>query len=123
MDTTAILKYANEWRHDHGVTDAGPLTAQQTAEFALGLHDEIKKFSVRPERDGTPEPGQFAQWAPDATAIPYSGNAGGVQGWKLASAMSANGEGRLFYISDTPAGRLLNESDLRTACHDCRWYG
>ena len=48
MDTTAILKYANEWRHDHVVTDAGTLTAQQTAEFALGLQDEVKKFSVRP---------------------------------------------------------------------------
>ena len=114
-DVNGLIGFVRDWRSAHGIAGQEPLTKPQLVEFVGDLHKELTNFSLRPEKDAYGEPSRFDSWRDDAKVIPYSGNAGDVPCWKLVSAMSANGEGEVFYISDTPAGRALNEDRLRAA--------
>ena len=114
-DVSGLTGFVRDWRSEHGIAGQEPLTKPQLVEFVGDLQKELSGFSLRPEKDEHGLPNGFDAWRDDAKVIPYSGNAGDIPCWKLVSAMSANGEGEVFYISDTPAGRALNDGRLRAA--------
>lgn len=115
LNTDRLVQFIDQWRDHQKIGGDQPLTLPEIASFTRDLQQEIAGFSLKPERAATAEPGKFDQWKDDAKVIPYSGNAGDFPCWKLVSAMSANGGGDVFYISDTPAGRVLNDSQVRFA--------
>lgn len=117
MDVRALTDYVADWRSEHGIDGPEPLSEPQLAQFVRDMQNELTNLSLRPQRDavGQTDPGDAIPWRDDAKVIPYSGNAGDIPCWKLVSAMSAKGEGEVFYISDTPAGRALNDDELLIA--------
>lgn len=114
-DVSGLTSAVKNWRAEHGIAGQEPLTKPQLVEFVGDLQQGLTNLSLRPEKDPHGQPNGFDAWRDDAKVIPYSGNAGDMFCWKLVSAMSAGGEGEVFYISDTPAGRALNDGPLRTA--------
>lgn len=114
-NTDGLILFIDQWRDKQQIVGDQPLTLPEIASFTRDLQQEITSFSLKPERDADAEPGKFDQWKDNAKVIPYSGNAGDIPCWKLVSAMSANGGGDVFYISDTPAGRVLNDAEVRLA--------
>ena len=98
-----IVDFAENWRSANGLGE-GKLTDEQISRFVGELQERVAKMDY-----SIPE---------GSTVIGYSGNSNGEQVWKIVRE-AAHAEGSAgFYISDLPAGRLLNDGfrrDLRTA--------
>ena len=98
-----IIDFAENWRSANGLGE-GKLTDEQISRFVGELQERVAKMDY-----SIPE---------GSTVIGYSGNSNGEQVWKIVRE-AAHAEGSTgFYISDLPAGRLLNDGfrrDLRTA--------
>ncbi|WUR13783.1 hypothetical protein E7V67_001375 [[Empedobacter] haloabium] len=117
MDLKGAVDFVKGWRAAEKIPGDDRLTNEQLAKFAQDLQKKVDEFSVKPERVAWGQYGAATpkQWDADARPIPYSGKAGDEPGWKMAKAMSENGDGKVFYISDTPAGQLLNAGRFRDA--------
>ncbi len=111
MDIDEIIEYVKDWRDLNKIGEPDkPLSEGQLVDFARDLREQIKQVSVEPQSSISGK-----QWAADARPIPYSGDVGDMPAWKLAKAFSENGDGKIFYISDTPGGELLNSSEFANA--------
>lgn len=117
MELRQLLDEVNGWRARQGIQDRKPLNEKQIEQFCADLHRQVDKFSVRPERVswGKYEEATPPSWKEDSRVISYSGKIGDVDAWRYARAMSEGGKGDVHYISDTPAGQLLNSEKLRVA--------
>ena len=97
-----IIDFAENWRSANGLGE-GKLTDEQIAKFVGELQERVALMDYR-----IPE---------GSTVIGYSGNSNGEQVWKIVQE-AAHAEGSAgFYISDLPAGKLLN-GDFRDQLKD-----
>ena len=88
-----IIEFAQNWRSANGLGE-GKLTDEQISRFVGELQERVALMDYR-----IPE---------GSTIIGYSGNSNGEQVWKIVRE-AAHAEGSAgFYISDLPAGKLLN---------------
>lgn len=101
LDT--IINHVRQWRSLQENLGDGPLSPAQTIAFAETLKEKVQQISV------IPEGGEGAK------LIPYAGSAGGIASWKHAKALSENGDSAVFFISDTPGGKLLDSDKLAEA--------
>ncbi|WEF31494.1 hypothetical protein [Pseudoduganella chitinolytica] len=117
MDLKGAVDFVKGWREAEKIPGDDRLTKEQLTKFAQDLQKKVDEFSVKPERVAWGQYGAATpqKWDADARPIPYSGSAGQEPGWKMAKAMSESGGGKVFYISDTPAGQLLNAGRFRDA--------
>lgn len=117
MDLKGAVDFVKGWRAAEKIPGDDRLNNEQLAKFAQDLQKKVDEFSVKPERVAWGQYGAATpkQWDADARPIPYSGKAGDEPGWKMAKAMSESSDGKVFYISDTPAGQLLNAGRFRDA--------
>lgn len=106
MTELTIINYVNNWRTANGITGSSSLTDVQLRSFVGDLQSQVQQFAVRPSD---------ASWATDARPIAYSGMLGDTPSFQLAKAISEASGGKLFFISDTPAGELLNSTGLEDA--------
>jgi hypothetical protein len=123
MDLNDIKEYTYEWRDKNHVKGDGPLNEQQLTAFAKGLQERVAEFSTKPQAVewdtfDRKDPGARKEWRDDAAIIAYSGDVGDTRAFKIAAAMSRDGKGDVFYISDTPAGKLLRENEFKNAVID-----
>ena len=89
-----IIEFAQNWRSANGLGE-GKLTDEQISRFVGELQERVALMDYR-----IPE---------GSTIIGYSGNSNGEQVWKIVRE-AAHAEGSAgFYISDLPAGKLLNK--------------
>ena len=89
-----IVEFAKNWRSANGLGE-GKLTDEQISRFVGELQERVAKMDY-----SIPE---------GSTVIGYSGNSNGEQVWKIVE-KTAHAEGSAgFYISDLPAGKLLNK--------------
>jgi Ca2+-binding RTX toxin-like protein len=102
---SVIVAIAN-WDRPAG-SGTGPLNEVHLRELALFIKAQIDTLSIVPTGR-----------APNATFIAYNGNIGEHQAWELARNASGQSEGGKFYISDTDAGKLLNEDAFRVAVQE-----
>lgn len=117
MDLKNAVDQIDVWRAREGITHDKPLNEKQIEKFCGDLHKLVDRFPVRPERvawakyeESTPK-----VWKEDARVIPYSGSINEIPAYKYAKAMSEGAKGELFYITDTPAGKLLDNEKLQEA--------
>ena len=88
-----IFEFAENYRSANGLGE-GKLTDEQIAKFVGELQERVARMDY-----SIPE---------GSTIIGYSGNSNGEQVWKIVRE-AAHAEGSAgFYISDLPAGQLLN---------------
>lgn len=120
VELNALVEFVEQWRKDKTIDGDAPLSHDHLVAFAADFKEKAELFSVAPERiaGGTYSPETPQKWDADAMVIPYAGSAGGVACWKHAKAMSENGDGKVCYISDTPAGQLLASTKLTDAIAD-----
>lgn len=107
----AILDLLTSWRTNNGFAadDSSALSTTQTEKLVTELQAEIAKISVRPF-----DPTGTFSWRADANPLGYGGRfSADVQGFEAAKAISHSSGGGIFYITDPPAGKLLNDSALR----------
>ncbi|WP_332853587.1 calcium-binding protein [Duganella sp. S19_KUP01_CR8] len=117
MELQDIVSFVDNWRAGQLIVGNGSLDTAQTTRFARDLQAEVAKFSVRAERAswGAYETLTPQTWAENARPVAYSGDIGSLPAWSYAKALSQAGSGEVFYISDTPAGQLLNAKDFKDA--------
>ena len=97
-----IIDFAENWRSANGLGE-GKLTDEQIAKFVGELQERIARMDYRIPKG--------------STIIGYSGWSNGEQVWKIVRE-AAHAEGSAgFYISDLPAGKLLND-DFRDQLKD-----
>ena len=102
-----IVDFAENWRSANGFAEGETLADEQIAKFVGELQERVARmdFSI-------PE---------GSVVIGYSGKSNGVDVWRIVQ-QAAHAEGSTgFYISDLPAGKLLNDGfrrDLRTAIEE-----
>jgi len=113
MHLQDILDFVHGWRRANQIIGDDPLNEKKLAEFAKDLSAKVELFSVRPQQvswhgPDKMDPATRTSWTPNSTVIGYSGDIGNKHGYEMAAAISRDGEGKVFYISDTPAGKLLN---------------
>ncbi|MEC1641053.1 calcium-binding protein, partial [Schinkia azotoformans] len=97
-----VIDYVNSWRAQNGIADNIELTPQQELQFAKDLQTKIGDLSFKAPTDG-------------ATITPYNGSIGNEPAWRIAQATSQSSGGKLIYISDIEAGKLLNDLDFKEA--------
>ena len=116
-DFKGLMDFVESWRARNGISGNNPLTKAQTEKFAADVASQVEKFSVKPERVTWAKypPGTPTSWSANARGIFYQGALGGTGIWQYARGASQGAHGELFYISDTPAGQLLNSSELKKA--------
>jgi len=101
---TDVINYISSWRIKNGITDtAAMLTEGQVNKFAVDLQSKISELSFK------------SPTALNANIIAYNGTIDDILAWKLAKAVSQGSNNTLIYISDTPAGKLLNDTSFITA--------
>ncbi len=105
-----IIDFVKQWRAQHGLNQDITLTQAQLELFVRDLQAQLKEVSVLPS-----DPAGLRTFAPDAKPIPYTGKVGDLLSWQLAEAASKSSNGKLFFISDTDAGRLLNSENFMKA--------
>ena len=94
-----IIEFAENYRSANGFAEGEKLADEQIARFVGELQERIARMDFRIPKG--------------STVIGYSGGSNGVDAWKIVE-KTAHAEGSTgFYISDLPAGKLLND-DLRT---------
>lgn len=122
-----ISSFLATWRSNNGFadTDASELSAAQKESFVRQLQAEVAKLSVRPF-----DPTGANTWRVDANPLLYGNKVYGAGGFQVAELISHASDGRIYYISDTSAGRLLNESGLQVeiakvigGAEQTRWAG
>jgi hypothetical protein len=120
MDLKEIVDFVKGWRDANKIVGNAALDNTQLTAFAKDLQSQVDAFSVKPQQVSWHEPDNNdpnarTSWKPEAAVIGYSGDVGDKRGYQVAAAMSRNGEGKVFYISDTPAGKLLNNPEFEKA--------
>ncbi len=97
-----IFKFAENYRSANGLGE-GKLTDEQISRFVGELQERVAKMDYRIPKG--------------STIIGYSGWSNGEQVWKIVE-KTAHAEGSTgFYISDLPAGQLVN-NEARTRLQD-----
>lgn len=120
MDLKEIVDFVKDWRVSNKISGNAPLDNTQLAAFAKDLQVQVDAFSVKPQqvswhKPDKDDPHARTSWQPEAAVIGYSGDVGDKRGYQVAAAMSRDGDGKVFYISDTPAGKLLNNPEFKDA--------
>jgi hypothetical protein len=101
-----IIDYTNSWRATNGIPEGTQLSSQQQLQFATDLEAKLAEISVK------------SPIAPDANIIPYNGMIGNDSAWQVAEATSNSSNGKLIYITDTPAGQLMNNDYFKLAVRE-----
>ena len=90
-----IFEFAEDWRSANGFAESDVLTDEQIAKFVGELQERVARMDYSIPKG--------------STIIGYSGGSNGTPVWKIVE-KTAHAEGSAgFYISDLPAGKLLNE--------------
>ena len=89
-----IFQFVKEWRSTKGIPDDTILTEDQIEIFVGELQKEICKMDF-----SLPE---------GTTIIGYSGSSNGTPAWKIIGQISSDLGDDVKYISDLPAGQLLD---------------
>ncbi|MBQ1283251.1 MAG: hypothetical protein IIY20_05690 [Bifidobacteriaceae bacterium] len=98
-----IVDFAENWRSANGFAEGETLADEQIAKFVGELQERVALMDYSIPKG--------------STIIGYSGNSNGEQVWKIVQ-QAAHAEGSAgFYISDLPAGKLLNDP-VRTELKD-----
>ena len=98
-----IFEFAEDWRSASGFAKGETLTDEQIAKFVGELQERVALMDYSIPKG--------------STIIGYSGWSNGEQVWKIVRE-AAHAEGSAgFYISDLPAGKLLNDP-VRTELKD-----
>lgn len=95
-----ITDFVYDWLENNGVLTQD----EQIATFVSELQNQISRmdFSLK---EGT-------------TVIGYTGNSNDSNCWRIAKNVSETYEGGAVYISDLPAGALLNDTDFKEAIYE-----
>jgi len=102
MTELELFDFVKDWRTANSISGDTPLTAAQLRQFVGGLQTKLGDLVVRP-----------AGWAPDANLLLYTGTVDNVPFWEIAKTIATESNGKLFYISNTPAGKLLLDSTFQ----------
>ena len=98
-----IVEFAQNWRSANGFTETERIADEQIAKFVGELQERVALMDYSIPKG--------------STVIGYSGWSNGEQVWKIVE-KTAHAEGSAgFYISDLPAGKLLND-DFRDQLED-----
>ena len=90
-----IIDFAENWRSANGFTETERIADEQIARFIGELQERVAQMNYAIPKG--------------STVIGYSGNSNGEQVWKIVRE-AAHAEGSAgFYISELPAGKLLNK--------------
>ena len=72
----------------------------------MDVSGQVQQLSVRPS-----DPNGVRTWAANANPLGYSAglDPNGVPAYRAAEVISGSSGGKIYYISDTPAGRFIND--------------
>jgi Ca2+-binding RTX toxin-like protein len=105
MAIADIIKYVEEWRTKNTIAPGADLTPDQLIKLANDVQGQVKNLPFKAPVEG-------------ANIVPYNGNFGNAQAWKIAKGASESSGGSLCYISDIEAGQLLNSDRFKNALLD-----
>jgi VCBS repeat-containing protein len=106
MSEQLILDFINNWRTSKGIAiDGSALSETQLRVLAVDVQGQLGQLSVRPS-----DPAGVRVWLPNANPLAYSGSVepNNIPAFRTAEAISKSSGGAWYYISDTDAGRLIN---------------
>lgn len=87
-----VIDVVNSWKSNNNIV--GDLSSSQLSKFISDIQSAIDQMD-------------FAI-ANDSSVVLYSGKSGSVQAWKVVDSATKESGGRLTYISDFDAGKMLN---------------
>lgn len=96
-----IIDFVSGWLESKGYTVDEPLTDEQITEFVGELQEEILNMDVSLPK-GT-------------TIIGYSGFSNGNPAWKIVKQITESAGDGAIYITDLPAGQLINDAEFQKA--------
>ena len=101
LTSSDIIECVKNWQNNNGISEEVKLNDQQIGKFISELQKKISKMNY-----SVPE---------GTTVIAYSGLSNGEDAWKIVQKVSGSAGDDAVYISDLPAGKLLNNKDFTNA--------
>ncbi len=112
MTPQELVQFIDGWKASKSIDPSVPLQDGQIRQLAIDIQSQFGTSDFRPT-----DPTGARTWASNANPIGYSSTLDptGTPSFKVAAELSVQGQGKVFYISETNVGRALSDSDVKSS--------